>query len=319
MHIYCTGLNHTTAPLDLREKLVFSEDSARSALSCLSYGNQLQQIHELVIVSTCNRTELYFTGETSNFNEIELFLSDIHGVKISDFHHHLYQYKDEAVVDHLYRVSTGLDSLVLGEPQILGQVTRALELALECGACGAVLSHLFRSAIHTGKRARAETAISRNPASISSLAAALVAKEVKDLSIAQVVVIGAGEMAELAVEALRKRGVRIFIGRANQEGSLPRDPDVLVAIARKELHLTLGITADPLIARTFLWENSMPQYNLGHPEKLAKISKRLDKYPTLKLAGNGYHGIGIPDCIHSGEVAVETLVPQLISQNIEVH
>jgi len=126
---------------------------------------------------------------------------------MADFQTHSYRYSDEQVVNHLYRVASGLDSLVIGEPQILGQVTRALELALGVGACGALLSRLFRSAIHTGKRVRTETAISRNPASISSLAASLAAREVKNLHDARVLVIGAGEMAELAVEALRKRGV----------------------------------------------------------------------------------------------------------------
>jgi glutamyl-tRNA reductase len=109
-------------------------------------------------------------------------------------------------VDHLFRVTAGLDSLVLGEPQILGQVARAHELALDVGACGPTLSRLFRSAIHAGKRVRTETGISRNPASVPSLAASFAAQQVNDLSDAQVVVVGAGQMAELAVEALRKRG-----------------------------------------------------------------------------------------------------------------
>jgi glutamyl-tRNA reductase len=206
MHILCLGLNHTTTPLDLREKLAFSEESARSALARLGCGDCLVHIFEMVILSTCNRIELYLTSEKPDFNEIESFLSDAHGMPVSDFHAHLYRLSDEEVVDHLYRVTTGLDSLVLGEPQILGQVTRSLELALGVGACGTVLSRLFRSAIHAGKRARTETAISRNPASVSSLAASLAAREVKNLPAGQVVVVGAGEMAELAVEALRKRG-----------------------------------------------------------------------------------------------------------------
>ncbi len=208
MHIYCLGSSHTTSPISLREKLAYSEEDALSALALLSGNDHFQHICEMVIVSTCNRTELYFTAEAQApaFSSAEEFLSETRGVALADFHDHLYRYLDEAVFDHLSRVATGLDSLVLGEPQILGQVTRGLEISLAAGACGSVLSTLFRAAIHAGKRARAETAISRNPASVSSLAAALAAKEVNDLPAAQVMVVGAGEMAELVVESLRKRG-----------------------------------------------------------------------------------------------------------------
>jgi len=112
--------------------------------------------------------------------------------------------------------------------------------------------------------------------------------------------------------------IRVFIGRAGQNDAMPRDTDLLVALAREELQLTLGIEAEPLISRVFVWEKSMPQYNLGHPQKLAQIAKRLENYPGLALAGNGYRGIGIPDCIHSGELAVDALLPQLVAQTIEV-
>lgn len=207
MHILCLGINHTTASLQLREKLAFSEDAIRSALSRFGCGDGLYDVYEMVIISTCNRIELYAVSSRSEFFELESFLSEAHGIPAEAFQSQLYKYAGESVVNHLFRVTTGLDSLVIGEPQILGQVTRSLELALGVGACGAVLSRLFRSAIYTGKRARSETAICRNPVSVSSLAASLAAKEVKNLTAAQVVVIGAGEMAELAVEALRKRGV----------------------------------------------------------------------------------------------------------------
>jgi glutamyl-tRNA reductase len=160
----------------------------------------------MVIISTCNRIELYVASSQLLYDELEVFLAEAHGIPADEVHSHVYCHAGEGVVKHLYRVAAGLDSLVIGEPQILGQVTRALEMALGVGACGAVLSRLFRSAIHAGKRARSNTSISRNPASVSSLAASLAAEEVSNLSSAQVVVIGAGEMAELAVEALRKRG-----------------------------------------------------------------------------------------------------------------
>ena len=111
--------------------------------------------------------------------------------------------------------------------------------------------------------------------------------------------------------------IRVFVGRAGQEEAMPRDADLLVALAREELHHTLGVDAEPLISRVFVWEKSMPQYNLGHPEKLAQCSKRLENHPGLALAGSGYRGIGIPDCIRSGELAVDALLPQLMRQTTE--
>lgn len=106
--------------------------------------------------------------------------------------------------------------------------------------------------------------------------------------------------------------IRVFVGRAGQESDIPWNEAGLLDLAREELELTLDITAEPLVKRVFIWENAMPQYNLGHPEKLAKIDSALEKYPGLALAGNGYRGIGIPDCIHSGEMAVEEILKHML-------
>ena len=100
--------------------------------------------------------------------------------------------------------------------------------------------------------------------------------------------------------------LRVFVGRAGQD--IPWNENDLLALAKEELNLTLGITADPLLQRVFLWDKAMPQYNLGHPEILKRIDAALEKYPGLALAGNGYRGIGIPDCIHSGEMAVDKML-----------
>jgi oxygen-dependent protoporphyrinogen oxidase len=96
------------------------------------------------------------------------------------------------------------------------------------------------------------------------------------------------------------------MGRAGQD--IPWDKNELLQLAREELKLTLGITAEPLLSRVFMWENAMPQYNLGHPERLKRIEMALKHHPELALAGNGYRGIGIPDCIHSGELAVARIL-----------
>lgn len=101
--------------------------------------------------------------------------------------------------------------------------------------------------------------------------------------------------------------IRVFVGRAGQDADLPRDETSLLELAREELQLTLDITTKPLVSRVFVLENAMPQYNLGHPELLKRIEAALENYPGLALAGNGYRGIGIPDCIHSGELAVDRI------------
>jgi glutamyl-tRNA reductase len=211
MHIHCLGLNHETASVDLREKLAFNEDQVRSALARLAHGSGVESIQEMVIISTCNRVELYAVSKESKSGILQHFLGSIHNISVQELEPHLYHYLGEDAVQHLLEVSAGLDSLVLGEPQILGQVTRALELARGQSTVGHILSRLFQTAIFTGKRARTETLISRNPASVSSLAASLAEKKMSTLEQAQIVVVGAGEMAELAVEALRKRGAERFL------------------------------------------------------------------------------------------------------------
>ncbi len=207
MHILSLGLNHTTAPVHLRERLAFSEEQIRTSLSRLACGHIPSALTELIVLSTCNRIEIYAASTQLAFAELEAFLSEAHGVPVEEFRSCSYRFEDLDAVRHLFEVSAGLDSLVIGEPQILGQITRALELARGQNAAGPTLNRLFQAAIHAGKRARTETAISRNPASVSSLAASVAEKTLGHIKTASVVILGAGEMAELTVEALRKRGV----------------------------------------------------------------------------------------------------------------
>jgi glutamyl-tRNA reductase len=208
MHILCLGLNHNTASIGLREKLALDENVVRIALARLACGHIDSPLIELVILSTCNRVEMYAASGQPAFADLEVFLSDITGVPVDQFRQHAYWYQNMDAARHLFEVAAGLDSLVIGEPQILGQVTRALEVARGQNTAGPILNRLFQAAIHAGKRTRTETAISRNPASVSSLAASLSEHAVHNISEAQVVILGAGEMAELAVEALRKRGAK---------------------------------------------------------------------------------------------------------------
>jgi len=208
MHIHCLGLNHETADLSIRERLAFSEENIKITLARLGCGEDTQpdSVSEMVILSTCNRVEIYAVAPSPSFDALETFLAEVQDVPVEAFEPHVYRLLDEAAIEHLFQVAAGLDSLVLGEPQILGQVMEAFEIARGQDTVGAVLARLFQAALHTGKRARTETAISHNPASISSVAVHLASQVVPDLLSARVTVVGAGEMAELAVEALRKRG-----------------------------------------------------------------------------------------------------------------
>jgi glutamyl-tRNA reductase len=210
MRLQCLGLNHHTANVDSREKLAFSTEMVHALWDQIRVQMD-HSVTELVVMSTCNRVELYLVSDRPAFEQVSELLAKQSGLPIEELEPLFYRLVDEQVVSHLFRVAAGLDSMVLGEPQILGQVTEAYEAGLQNGSCGKVLSKLFQSAIYTGKRVRTETEISKNSVSISSLAATKAEQVVKDLSQAQITLLGAGEMAELAIEALRKRGADQFI------------------------------------------------------------------------------------------------------------
>ncbi|HLF27461.1 MAG TPA: glutamyl-tRNA reductase [Anaerolineae bacterium] len=233
MTILCLGVSHHTTPVELRERLAFSPGALRAALARFDRGHtgRSQPIVELVILSTCNRLELYARVQPiqqlaanvdhAGFSALIDFLAETRGIPTVEFESYVYRRTRTAAVRHLCRVAAGLDSMILGEPQILGQVTEAYEAALGQSAAGPVLSALFRTAIHAGKRARAETAISRNPASVSSVAVRLAEHVVGQLASRRVLVIGAGAMGQLAVEALRARGVAhiAVVSRSHQRAA----------------------------------------------------------------------------------------------------
>jgi len=214
------GLNHQTAPVALREQLSLSgcaldmalNDLGAQGASAMPPGihDHVAGIHESIILSTCNRLEIYaMTGDVvGGFAAIEGFLADLHGLSVAQLHPHLYLLQDYAAGEHLMRVASGLVSMILGEPQILGQVAQAHARARGAGTAGLVLSQLFVRAVHTGKRARSETAISRYTTSVSHAAARLARDTFGDLDQARVLIVGAGEMAELAAAAMVHMGAR---------------------------------------------------------------------------------------------------------------
>jgi glutamyl-tRNA reductase len=203
------GLSYRTAPIVVREQLSCSVTTLPA--SFLAHNDRTTGVRELVILSTCNRVELYAAVEPNVASTQELLtalLSETSGVDTAVFAEQLYFHSGREAADHLLRVATGLDSSVLGEPQILGQVTQAYMAAVESKRIGPVLTELFRAAIRSGKRARTETGISHNPMSTSSMAIAQAQKQVGDLKKQHCLIIGLGEMGRLAYKRLQARGVQ---------------------------------------------------------------------------------------------------------------
>lgn len=212
MQIINVGLNHKTAPVEVREKLAFTGSDLPHALACLPVGNGHGPgyVLEGVILSTCNRMEVYALVEDpgQGQEDVARFLSDIHNLPCQTFADCLTVRSEGKAVFHLCAIACGLDSMILGEPQILGQVAEAHQLALQHGAAGAVMAALFRQALRAGKRARTETAISQHAVSVSHAAVELAKRIFGDLCRCQVLLIGAGEMAELAAKNLSDNGVK---------------------------------------------------------------------------------------------------------------
>jgi len=209
MNIIVIGLNHKTAPVQIREKLAFqSEDTIRKVLKQLI---QLEGINETVIFSTCNRVEIYIYSDNADkdsiVNRVKNFLSDFHHIEIRDFENYLYIYKNKETVEHLFKVTSSLDSMILGEPQITGQVKDSYEIALSERTTSLILNHLMNRALFTAKRVRNETRIGENPVSVSYAAVGLIKKVFDELSRKTVLLVGAGEMAELALKHLIGIGV----------------------------------------------------------------------------------------------------------------
>ncbi len=207
MKIVVVGLNHRIADVDVREKLAFQGEKLEKGLALF---RALPGIDEAMIISTCNRVELYAgVQDTGRATEsITSFLSSFHNIDRSSLERSLYIHEDVDAVRHAFRVASSLDSMVLGEPQILGQLKDAFELALSRKTTGILLNKMMKKAISVAKRVRTETKIAENAVSISFAAVELAKKIFTDLSTKVFMLLGAGEMAELAAKHLIGNGVR---------------------------------------------------------------------------------------------------------------
>lgn len=209
--VTCAGINHLTSPVEEREKLAFSPEELPGALGAIR-----QQLGSGVILSTCNRTELYaLTPEGQGAGLVRL-LNSMKGTDIDDSRFYVRQHRD--AVSHLFRVAAGIESMVLGESQILGQVREAMAAATEANTLNGILSRVFHSAIALGKRARTETAIGRHTVSVGSAAVALARQRLGELTDKTVLVISAGSMGKLAAKSLAQQtGSRVLVANRTSE------------------------------------------------------------------------------------------------------
>ncbi|TAJ07436.1 MAG: glutamyl-tRNA reductase [Nitrospirae bacterium] len=221
MNIIAVGLSHKTAPVEVRERLAVPESRLGEALHRLC---GYQGIKEGVLLSTCNRVEVYAVVDDvdAGFARVQEFLADTHlSLSSEQLTPHLYWHTDGRAISHLFRVAASLDSMVIGEPQILGQLKDAFEASLTHKASGVVLNKLLQKAISTAKRVRTETKIAETAVSVSYAAVELAKKIFSNLSEKTVLLVGAGEMAKLAAKHLINNGVqRVMITTRNPQGAI---------------------------------------------------------------------------------------------------
>ncbi|MFW1677650.1 glutamyl-tRNA reductase [Pontibacter sp. JAM-7] len=252
MALLALGINHKTATVAVREKVAFAPEHLSDALATAS---DYAGLKELVILSTCNRTELYCASEQQDPERLLDWLSEYHGVSREELNQCAYCHSDEAAVRHMMRVASGLDSLVLGEPQILGQLKSAHGLSQEHGCLGGELGRLFQQTFSIAKRVRTDTAIGENPVSVAYAAVSLAQHIFADLSRSKALLIGAGETIELVARHLGQAGVKQmtvanrtlgraldlaqeFDGKAILLGDIPQalvDADIVIASTASQL------------------------------------------------------------------------------------
>ncbi|HEX8766071.1 MAG TPA: glutamyl-tRNA reductase [Candidatus Acidoferrum sp.] len=212
MEIVLVGLNHRTAPVEVRERVSFTADQARRASEELRSKGILE---ETLVLSTCNRSEVYgVPPETSRecAPGLSSFLSEFHSVRMDDLNGSLYHHYDRDAVRHLFRVAAGLDSMMLGEAEILGQVREAYRVAHEQGATGPILNRLFQGALEVGKRVRSETELGTRPMSVASAGVKLAERIFGKLAERGALVLGAGTISEQVIAQLRDRGIaRLYV------------------------------------------------------------------------------------------------------------
>ncbi len=266
MRFSLVGGNHQTAPVTIREKVAISAEKLGDAMSLLrSY------IPQGIILSTCNRTEIYTVSDDKGHDEAaSLNFMKEHLNCDTDSREYVYIYHDDRAMEHLLRVACGLDSMIVGEFEVLGQVRQALEAAEKAGMVNLALRHIFQSAIGTGRRVREETGISKNAMSVSSVAIDLATRVVGDLPKCKMLVIGAGEAGRLVVKVARERGMsQIFIASRTHERA--------IALASAMGGVPIGLATLPhelSTANIVVTCAAAPHWILDAPQVEATMSQR---------------------------------------------
>jgi len=272
MELLVIGLNHNTASIAIRECLAFPEDILEDALSKI---HTLSSVKENIIVSTCNRVEVYIaTRETEKaIYDLKNFLSQFHGISLKEFEKSLYAHVGEEAVRHIFRVVSSLDSMVLGEPQILGQIKNAYDISQQTKTSGLILHRLLHRAFHVAKRVRTETKIAISAVSISSVAVELAERIFGTLKKKTVLLIGAGEMSELAARHLVSAGIeKILVTNRTYERALALAQGFRgEAIPFEEMGQGLK-KIDIVISAT-----NSPQYLIGHDQITKTMKDRRQK------------------------------------------
>jgi glutamyl-tRNA reductase len=286
------GLNHKTAPVDLLERLAISDEVLPKALHHLT---GYEHILEGAILSTCNRLEVY--GVATKFHggaqDLRNFIAEFCHAAPEEFADHLYTYHDDAALRQLFRVAAGIDSLIIGESEILGQVRRAHQAAIDEGAAKRVVGAAFTRALRVGKRVRTQTAIGRNPASISSAAVELAktafpSRSLRDKSVA---IVGAGKMSRLAARALADAGVQeVSVTNRSAErakaladlvGGEPRGLDELEGTVASSDILICSTTAPTIVLDRPLVEGALQARTSNDPLIIVDIAVPRDVDPSV--------------------------------------
>lgn len=296
VHILKVGFNYKTAPVEIREKLAFSEDHVHEAMVAL---NGQKSILENVIVSTCNRTEIFAVVDQLHTGRyyIKQFLADWFDEEKASFSSFLQIAENDGAMEHLFRVITGLDSMVLGETQILGQVKQAFLTAQKMGTTGTVLNELFKQAITFGKRVQKDTAIGKQAVSVSYAAVELAKKIFGDLKKKRVVILGAGKMGELAVKNLQGSGAnditvvnrtkekadalaKKFAARAETIDRLP------IVLQEADILITSTGSTSVILSKELM--EAVQKERKGHPLFLVDIAVPRDIDPSVSELENTF-------------------------------
>ena len=289
------GVSHRTAPVAMRERLAVIPEAVGAMLAELA---ALPAVREAALISTCNRVEIYAAVEDADraAQGLAEALASRAGVTSLELGAHLYERRDTEAVQHLFRVASSLDSLVLGEPQILGQTKQAHEAAVRGGSAGAVLNACFQRAFRVARRVRRETAIARNPVSVSSVAIELVRQVFGDFAGRQVLVVGAGKMSELAARTLRTHGATLTVTNrtraradelARRFGATASDwSDLTGALTRADIVIASTGAQRPVLTHVMLTQ--VQRARRGRPLFLLDIAVPRDVEPEAGKLGGVY-------------------------------